>query len=573
MRKRAGGGRPRTLTGRLLLWQAIAVLGVLLVLALVLDRFLESSFVDQVTSSLISDARAVQQVLPADGSTGTLEPEVLRFGRALGVRVTVIRTDGVVLADSEHDPATMENHRTRPEVAEALQGRIGESSRRSATIGISFRYVALPPAGGRIVRVALPLTTVRSKVRTVRVILVVGFGLAALAGVLVLVVLAGGLSRPLRRITDAVGRVGSGDRDADVPEQGTEELVLLARTVNAMRREVAARAATAREERTARDAILSGLDEGIALFDPDGSTVYQNQQLARLLGGPVDAANRLGPPGLQELVAEVTGTGAARTTEVAAAARTLSATAARVPGDLRVLLVLRDVTRARILDAVRRDFVANASHELKTPAASIRALAETIASAASDDPEATRRFAGQLEREAVRLAGIVSDLLDLSRLEVGMEKPADLRFDQLVEDEAGRFEGRAEQSELTLTVQTEPVTVRGSPQDLALLVRNLVANAIQYTKPGGRIEVRVESNGTSAALMVRDTGIGIPAKDRGRIFERFYRVDRARSRETGGTGLGLSIVRHVVENHGGSVRVQSELGEGSTFTVRLPLAA
>src|SRR5438552_2304161 len=174
MRKRAVGGRPRTLTGRLLLWQAIAVLGVLLALALVLDRFLESSFVDQLTSSLISDARAVQQVLPADGSTGTLEPEVLRFGAALGVRVTVIRTDGVVLADSEHDPATMENHRTRPEIRQALAGSIGTASRVSATIGIAFRYVALPPTDGRIVRVALPLTQVAARQHAVRIAIFTG---------------------------------------------------------------------------------------------------------------------------------------------------------------------------------------------------------------------------------------------------------------------------------------------------------------------------------------------------------------------------------------------------------------
>jgi signal transduction histidine kinase len=238
-----------------------------------------------------------------------------------------------------------------------------------------------------------------------------------------------------------------------------------------------------------------------------------------------------------------------------------------------VLLTLRDVTEAKAVDAVRRDFVANASHELKTPVASIRALAETIAMSAGDDPDVVPRFAAQLEREAVRLSRIVSDLLDLSRLEGHPGEFATVRLDVLVVQEAERFLARAEGSQLRLAVRAEdPVMVRGSAQDLGLMVRNLVENAIQYTRPGGRVEVGLRTRDGWAELSVEDNGLGIPVKDQARIFERFYRVDRARSRETGGTGLGLSIVRHVVENHGGTVTVRSALGQGSTFSVRLPTA-
>jgi signal transduction histidine kinase len=224
------------------------------------------------------------------------------------------------------------------------------------------------------------------------------------------------------------------------------------------------------------------------------------------------------------------------------------------------------------MDAVRRDFVANASHELKTPAASIRALAETLVEAADSDPVAIPRFAMQLELEAVRLSRVVSDLLDLSRLEVGTEETGRVAFADLVSDEAERFRGRAEEASIKLTVAADDsLRVPGSDRDFRLLIRNLVENAIQYTRPGGTVDISVRSDADEAVLTVRDTGVGIPSRDQGRIFERFYRVDRARSRETGGTGLGLSIVKHVVENHGGSVSVESTLGEGSTFTVRLPI--
>jgi two-component system sensor histidine kinase SenX3 len=234
--------------------------------------------------------------------------------------------------------------------------------------------------------------------------------------------------------------------------------------------------------------------------------------------------------------------------------------------------VIRDVTEARRVDAVRRDFVANASHELKTPAASIRAAAETIAGAAADDPAVIPRFASQLERESVRLSRIVSDLLDLSRLETGSDLDEDVQLDAIVRDEVERLSDEAERAGVSLDVGVAPARVRGSARDLALLVRNLVDNAIRYSSPGGSVDVGLSDGDEEAVLSVADEGIGIPTRDVGRIFERFYRVDRARSRETGGTGLGLSIVRHIVDNHHGTIAVRSELGRGTTFEVRIPTA-
>jgi signal transduction histidine kinase len=310
------------------------------------------------------------------------------------------------------------------------------------------------------------------------------------------------------------------------------------------------------------------------LIDRTGEVLYGNPSADALLGGPTSHVRHLAPPELRSLGDRVA-TGGTATVEVVTATtppRTLRAVASSIPEEGNVVLVLHDVTGAQRLDAVRRDFVANASHELKTPIASIQALAETIASASADDPDSVPRFAGQLEREAVRLSRIISDLLDLSRLEGGTGGMETIRLDRLVLEEAAPYRDRAIRAHVTMTVSAgAPVRIRGSERDLGLMVRNLVENAVQYTRAGGTVEVAVSVDGDRAVLEVADTGIGIPQRDQGRVFERFYRVDRARSRETGGTGLGLSIVRHVVENHGGRVELESELGRGSRFTVRLPL--
>jgi signal transduction histidine kinase len=326
------------------------------------------------------------------------------------------------------------------------------------------------------------------------------------------------------------------------------------------------------EERRRMDLVLSSMREGVALFGADGEAVYANPGAERHLGTSPRSIETLLPLSLRDACrrAAERREPASAESEVGSPPRWLRGWAIPV-GDGSVLLVVRDVTEARRMDAIRRDFVANASHELKTPAASIQAAAETIKSAALDDPGVIPRFAAQLEREAGRLARIVSDLLDLSRLESGSDLGDVVALDAILRDEAERFEQPAAEAGVALAIDAGAVPhLLGSARDLALLVRNLVDNAIRYTRPGGRVEVALGADNGEVVLTVRDTGLGIPNRDLPRIFERFYRVDRARSRETGGTGLGLSIVRHVVENHGGRISVDSELGRGTRFEVRLP---
>ena len=330
-----------------------------------------------------------------------------------------------------------------------------------------------------------------------------------------------------------------------------------------------------RHERRVQDRILGSMQEGVLLFDGGWRTVFANDALVRHLGARPEALSQVFPAGLRETIRRVADTGEPEVGEFETGnpTRWLRVTATPAGGDGSILVVVGDVTEARTLDAVRRDFVANASHELKTPAASIQAAAETLLNVWCDDPDAVPRFAGQLEREAVRLSRIVADLLDLSRLESGSELGEQIRLDAMLREEGQRCEEAAREAGLTLEIDATTVpAVRGSARDLSLLVRNLLDNAMRYTRAGGSIHAGVKTDDGAVVLRVRDTGVGIPAKELPRVFERFYRVDRARSRETGGTGLGLAIVRHVAENHGGEVTVESELGRGTMFEVLLPSA-
>jgi signal transduction histidine kinase len=327
------------------------------------------------------------------------------------------------------------------------------------------------------------------------------------------------------------------------------ELAQRAATVNRMAAELGARIEEARKDRRTRDLVLAAMDEGIVLLAPNGDVQYANPTASRLVG---------------RIAAEGSSTWASDEAPI------------YVPPILRSLaesaplLVLRDVREARRVDAIRRDFVAAASHELKTPVASIQAAAETLEHALDEDPVAARRFVGNLLRDAERLSRIVLDLLDLSRLESERGPLEPVRLDLLAREEAERIGDRVRDADLSLDVAASPVTVQGSRKDLALLFSNLLDNAVRYTRPGGTIRVEVAASNGRVQVAVSDTGIGIPARDLPRIFERFYRVDRARSRETGGTGLGLAIVKHVAEQHGGSVEAASELGSGTTFRVSVP---
>lgn len=558
-----------TLARRLVTWFAIAVVGLLAVLGLVLDRAIERALLDDLTDTLVNQTRTVARALEGTPED-VVQDRVLDLGRGRGLRITVIRPDGLVVADSQGDPEALENHAGRPEVRAALDGEVGVDSRLSESVDRPFRYVAVLDRG-RVVRVAMPLGAVQERLGRVRMLIVLGASAAALVGVVVVYLVARRLTRPLDEMAEAVARMSAGDLTTRVPSGRTAELALLGATLERLASDLGRRIEQVQGDRQMRDSILSVMDEGVILLEGD-AVAYVNPAARALLHAEPAEMRELTPHVLQRLVGEVRERGTVHREEVETTAppRALQAEAVPVLGRDRVLVVLREVTQQRRMEAMRRDFVADASHELKTPAAAIQAAAETVRSAVEDDPEAARRFAEQLHGDAVRLSRIVSDLLDLSRLEGERPDPSPQRLDRIAGEEVERLEQRAHEARVEVRVDLASTPLRGDEGALRLLVRNLLDNAIRYTNPGGEVRVNVRAVDGTAELVVADTGAGIPRRELPRIFERFYRVDRARSRETGGTGLGLAIAKHVVEQHGGRMGVESELGRGSTFRVELP---
>jgi signal transduction histidine kinase len=337
-----------------------------------------------------------------------------------------------------------------------------------------------------------------------------------------------------------------------------EEVRQLAGALEQVGAELTGRLAELNRESGLREQILSSMSEGVVLADASGRILYANPAAEGLLPGALTLPSQLRTEGPVELTLRHP------------RRRDLKATCLRL-GDGRRLVAIQDVTEAKRIEAMRRDFVADASHEMKTPIASIQAVAETLEMAVLDDPEAVPRFMSTLLLEIRRLSALVQDLLDLARLEGRPPERSVVSLTKVVEQEAARVHPEADEKGLRVREEIAlGVMVAGSPEDLSLALRNLLDNALRYTHEG-EVSVRLWVEDGHAKVEVADTGPGIPGKDLSRIFERFYRVDRARSRETGGTGLGLSIVRHVVEQHNGWVQVESELGRGSRFVLTMPI--
>jgi signal transduction histidine kinase len=387
--------------------------------------------------------------------------------------------------------------------------------------------------------------------------------IAATFAIVVLTVLASTysfrrLATPLDLMAHDADRVARGHAYRVTPS-GPEETRRVSDAINRMAEELAGVIEELRAETDLREQILASMREGVILAGPSSELVYANQAASQMFGNEPMA---MVPPQLDRL-------GEQEFTVHHPRRRDLRSTSVRL-SDGRTLSVIQDQTERKRVESIRRDFVANASHELKTPVAGILVTAETVEQAIDENIELAKKFAANLVREARRLSALVQDLLDLARLEDDKSEISPVRLTQLVLEEVAAVRDRVASKGLTLHVDLpDDVEVLGGREDLAVMVRNLLENAVGYTASGS-ITVTLRDTGEEFELAVADTGVGIPTSDLERIFERFYRVDRARSRDTGGTGLGLSIVRHVVERSGGTVKAISELGHGSTFVVRLP---
>jgi two-component system, OmpR family, phosphate regulon sensor histidine kinase PhoR len=558
------------ITRRFLVVGMFTALVLILLLTGIVDRSIRSIWLADLDSDLLTVAQVASVAVPADG----LQEWAFSTAEAGAVRVTIIDVSGLVLADSDRDPATMENHRSRPEVTAALAGRPGYDTRVSVSTGIGERYVALPPVGGLIVRVSTQVSVIEAELEQTRAAIVrVALAVAVLA-LAVLVYAARRLAGPVGALAEQAQAIAEGRLDVTARRSSVAELDRLGLSLEAIARDLGGRVTEAEEASSLLEVVLETIPQGTILFDPSDNVAYSNPSGVEILGAVPRNLAGLVPFQLQGAVKEARESMQTVVREVdhGVPRKRIRAIATPFPRDLRVLLVVVDVTERDRIDSMRRDFVTNASHELKTPVATILASTEALQIAMSRDDANAAVFASRIDASARQLQRLVADLLDLARLEREVPDLFPVRLDIVAGGEIERIRPRVADNGLTLDAEVEPILVEANPNDVALAIRNLLDNAIRHTSSGG-IRVRVGPGGGQAMIRITDTGEGIPSKDLDRVFERFYRVDSARSRGSGGTGLGLAIVKHVAETHGGAVSVESRLGSGSTFTLLLPASA
>jgi len=506
------------------------------------------------------------------------------------LRITVIDDDGDVLAESDHDPESMLDHSNRDELIAARQQGIGTAKRRSPTLGIEMLYLALPLKTKNdalaFVRVAIPLNTINQQALDVQsgmTFFVFAFGIVAVA---ITYVAVGRIIRPLNQLKHGVDAIKAERDDWLIAVESSDEIGDLAAAFNEMQRELATRLGELRENNQRLETVLGSMGEGILAVDAEERVLLANDASRTLLNFVTkDFINRpllevARSHTLQQALREAMRSNRTLQTEFESTGEPRRMLALRVtclPGSPcpGVVLVLHDVSELRSLENLRQEFVANVSHELKTPLAAIKAYAETLSLGAVNDTENNLGFVARIEEQADRLHQLILDMLQIARIESGKEsfEIADIDLGDVVESCAAQFANEASLKNIQFTIEApeNPIVVSADEDGARTILENLVANAIKYTPENGQITVRWRMEESSAILEVQDTGIGIAPHDQLRIFERFYRADKARSRELGGTGLGLSIVKHLTHAFGGSVGLKSELGKGSTFTVRLPL--
>jgi two-component system phosphate regulon sensor histidine kinase PhoR len=525
-----------------------------------------------------------------------------------GARVTVIDSNGEVLADSAHDPETMENHSDRPEIHQAFATGKGASERFSETVQRPLVYQAVryqrPGGPPVVIRAARPLGSIDFSLTELRQRLFIASLVIFLIGVVASLIISGMFTARVERLTEFSKRVADGDFRPLPGEDSRDELAELGGSLNETAQRLESEIRLLSGERNRSSAILRSMVEGVAVIDAQERLVFCNRAFSEILN--LDAKSSEGRP-LIEVVRSSELTGLIRRalkgeeglqSDIAMGIvqqRSFSVTAAPVkalehgtgtPATSSVgltaerptgaVVVLHDVSELRRLERVRQDFVANVSHEFKTPLTAIQGFAETLLAGALEDPNNNRRFLEIMRDHASRLARLTDDLLKLARIEAGK---LEVEFSavsviEFIESCAETGLLKAGRKQITLEIDVPPglPLVLGDAGLLRDVLQNLLDNAIQYTPPGGHIRVSTSAGSREVVITVSDTGIGIPLADQERIFERFYRVDAARSREAGGTGLGLSIAKHIVEVHGGRLRVESDVGQGSRFSFSIPLA-
>ncbi|HEX6070209.1 MAG TPA: ATP-binding protein [Longimicrobiaceae bacterium] len=569
---------------RLFLSYIALIVGLVATLTVGADMLLRRSLVQMVEDDLRRELALAVELHRASGGAGADSVADL-IGALTGRRATIVGADGRVLGESSRDGAELErleNHANRPEIRQALAGQLGSSIRGSTTVGERLLYLAAPTAAGEVVRLAVPMGEVDLPVRRLQRGIVAVGGLAVALAAILSLWFSVAVTHPLRRIQAAATAMAAGDLSIRLRDRRRDEFGQVAGALDSLADELQRRLGELEEEQTRTRVLIDAMAEGVIALGPDGVVQRANPAAQRMFSLPAklpvsspEAVSRRAE--FLRIVKRALEGEAIPPTELVGDGRSLLATAQPLP-DGGAVVVLLDISELRRLEGVRRDFVANASHELKTPLTAIRGYSETLL-----DPDLTpdrvRRFAGVVHANAERLQRIVDDLLDLSRIEKGgwVVHPEEVDVGALAY-EAWTATPRPEgHKHVRFDVEIAGAAERAycDPAALRQIFINLLGNALRYTPDGGLVRVIATPQAGAAGrpevrIEVSDTGTGIPSVHLPRIFERFYRVDPARSREEGGTGLGLAIVKHLVEAHGGSVEAESGVGEGTTIRFTLP---
>ena len=578
--------------------------GVLAARSLEEQELAQSGQALEVSTNLIAfDLRPLLTTSRSLPATPLLQTIVRELSRRALARVTLVDSTGRVLADSavsDRDLATIENHRTRPEIEQAIATGSGTDLRASHTTGdrTLYRAVRLNEQGTTssplYLRLGLPMTALEQELAKLKRNLTIAFGSAFLIAVGLSIWLARSLTKPLSDMATAARQLAAGDHSVRIQTRSRDEVGLLANTLNHMTDELRSKIEELSEDRAQLLAMLTSMVEGVMVLDYKGRILQVNPALERMFGVTrAETRGRqftevFGHPELNALVSTVLATRTGQEDEIilTPSGRCLDVEASVAGGEQDneacAVLVFHDITELRRLENIRKDFVANVSHELRTPLTSIKGYVEALLDGGKDDPATSVRFLDIILKQSDRLNLILEDLLQLSKIESGQVqfKQEPLHLGSVVERTIAMIKPLADKKQHRLISQIAPnlPLITGDEERLVQVLANLLDNAIKYTPEGGQITVaarrmplaQADVRRNSVELTVTDTGIGIPEQDRPRVFERFYRVDKARSRELGGTGLGLAIVRHIVEGHGGQIWVEGNVPTGSRFVVRLP---
>jgi two-component system, OmpR family, phosphate regulon sensor histidine kinase PhoR len=586
---------------RRLLWQLYLPYLIITILALVLLSWYASHsfrwfYYDEIARDLKSRTQLVgQQILPAVSQKSFDEVDHLckLLGQTAGIRLTMILPDGQIAGDSDQQPTNMENHADRPEFRQAMNNQTGRSVRFSDTIGKNMMYIAVPLKEQdrtiAVVRGSLSVTAVDKALKDIYTKIVWGVVGAAICAAGVTLVVSRKITRPVEQMKDAAKRFAMGQLDHRVPVPESEELAELAGALNETADRLKGTIETITNQKNQLEAILSSMAEGVIAVDSGGRFVSINKKAAQLL--EIDGVSAAGHS-IEEAIRNVDIQRFMRYTLMSSTPTEEDITlSAEPPVSLRIrgtyltdhqgnksgaVIVLSDMTRMQRLENIRRDFVANVSHELRTPITSIKGFVETLLEGAINEPEQAKRFLNIIAGHTDRLMAIIEDLLSLSRLEEDGQKRMiareHLTVRPLLESAIELSGPKAGDKKIKIDIDcADDLEALINPTLLEQAVLNLVDNAIKYSPTESTIQISARTIENEMTIVVKDSGCGIEKSHLSRIFERFYVVDKARTRKLGGTGLGLAIVKHIVNLHGGSVTVDSAPGHGSTFTIHLPV--